>query len=465
MKNGGFFLFGLIALLLPWIAADEQVTPYPPLPGMTVNSDYRLECNGVDIPVYQHQAGSFAILRATGAVELTLERQSHPVSSAVLRPIERNTAPTVQAGKVSLRVTGPGIDALVLDADTAKPIFLFINPPETLPNQASVTHFFAPGKVYDLPEGQLVLKSGESVYIAGGAVVRGSIMARGKRGEPIKNIRISGQGLVDPIKKGQPLALMNVTNAEVEGLIFLNTHDWSVRLFEVSSVKLKGIHVLSAGKFSDGLDILGSKDVQVADSFFHSEDDCVTIKGEKFGFSGNVERITLDNVVVWKCLSGNGFEIGWELGVDYIKDITIRNSSVMFAGTKEKPFKRAAISMHNSGGAKVSHVLYDNITIEQASENLIHFWVGTSPFSKGNSKIGTIQEVTFRRVRYVDGAPLPSIFDSSAAPGNITKITFEGCSILGKPVKKLNDLNLELRKTATPAFISLTQEQGPAPAP
>ena len=433
------------------VASTAEVSSYPPLPGLPVVTQFQLRMQGQSVPVYEAPAGYFAVLRADGPVNLTLTRVGAPITQAVLRPLPRNAVPSVAAGMVSLRLAGPGAAAIELNGDQEKPIFFFVNPPEVAPAPTAVTHSFAPGKVYDLPNGKLQLKSGESVYIAGGAVVRGSIEAQGTRAAPIKGVRIFGQGLLMPTEKGQPLALLNTVDARVEGITVLNTRDWTFRIFESSRVQVSGVHIFSTGNYSDGLDIMGSSDVQVRDSFFHSHDDCIAIKGAKWKWGGNVERISMDNLVIWKAVSGNGIEIGYETDVDTIRDITVRNSAILHVGRKENPFRRAALSMHNCGHAVISNVLYEDITIEQASENLLHLWVGKSHFAEGKG-FGAIRDVTFRRVRYIDGTAVPSVIDSSEAPGRITGVRFKDCEILGRKLTSPEDLDLQILAAPVPSF-------------
>ena len=429
------------------------VTPYPRLPELTVASDYQLTQDGRDVPIYEVAAGRFALLRATGPITLNLSRiGGRPLSSATLRPTLATTPLRLKSGTVTFRLSGPGSAALELDGDQEKPLFLFVNPPETPPAPSAVTYFFGPGQVHVLPEGKLRLRDGESAYIAGGALVQGVIEAKGTRSTPVKNIRIYGQGVVDPGEPGQPLTLINVQNAQVEGLTLLNSKAWSVRLFDVSKVRLSGLRIFATGPFSDGLDIMGASDVTVRDCFIHSQDDCVAIKGTKYNFGGNVERVSLENLVIWKALSGNGIEIGYETGVDYIRDITVRNIAILHVGRREKTFRRAALSIHNSGHAEVSNVLYEDITIEQASENLIYLGIAKSAFAQ-RQKPGVIRNVTYRRVRYLNGPTVPSVFDGADAPANIHGITFTDCSYLGNPIKTPESFGLKFGKqTPSPTF-------------
>ena len=429
------------------------LTPYPPLQGIKVVTDYLLTDDGHPLPIYQVTAGRFAILRAGGRVQLSLQTKgAAPITAAVLRPLLRYTQPTVNPGTISFEISGPGVAALEINGDTERPIFLLVNPPETLPEPSSVTHYFGPGKLYTLPDGKISLKDGESVYIAGGAVVHGSIIAQGSRDKPLHGIRIAGQGLIDPGEAGQPLALMHVQNARIEGLTLLNTRAWTLRLFESAHLQLSGLRILAQGRYSDAIDILGSTDVEVRDSFLHSGDDCVAIKGAKYGFSGNVERVTLENLIVWKGELGNGIGIGYETETDAIRDITVRNVAIIHCDRKEKPYNRAALAIHNGGKAVVSRVLYEDITIEQARENLINLQVALSTRAEGSGKTGAIHDITFRRVRYIDGPAVPSVIDSKQAPGSITDIRFEDCEILGRKLTRPEVLDLKLIDAPAPSL-------------
>lgn len=453
-----------VAIAMASLAADAPTIPYPRLPGMPIVTDHRLTQADRDIPIYTHPAGCFSILRITAPVGLTMERPGKPIQAAVLRPSACVTAPRIEAGRVHFQVPGPGTYALELDGDQIHPFFLFVKPPEPVPDPGSVTYFFGPGQVHELPGGTLTLASGQSVHIAGGAVVKGSIQVGAPKDveghrqgltkpaqAATRDVRITGQGVLAPGDKGMPLAIFHGDGIHLEGLTVLNTQQWTVRLFNVARSTVSGLHVFSTGKYSDGIDLMGCTDVQVRDSFFRSEDDCVAIKGRKFDvIGGNVERITLDNLVIWHGSAGNGIEIGWELGVDHIKDITIRHCRIMHSDCKTTPFKRAALSIHNSGGAAVSGILYEDIDIEQAREGLVHLWVGNSSFSKGATRIGSIADVTFRRLRHLDGPAVPITIDSSQSAGSIRNVIFEDCRILGKRVAAIDDLGLKLLDAATP---------------
>ena len=73
--------------------------------------------------------------------------------------------------------------------------------------------YFAPG-IHQLPGDTLNVPSGKTVYVAGGAIVRGCIRAVNAR-----DVKILGRGEVHPEGRGAGISIINSRNIYVEGLI------------------------------------------------------------------------------------------------------------------------------------------------------------------------------------------------------------------------------------------------------
>ena len=73
--------------------------------------------------------------------------------------------------------------------------------------------YFGPG-LHRLPGDTLNVPSGTTVYVAGGAVVRGCI-----RAVNVRDVKIMGRGKVHPQGRGEGIYIMNSKNVRVEGLI------------------------------------------------------------------------------------------------------------------------------------------------------------------------------------------------------------------------------------------------------
>lgn len=130
--------------------------------------------------------------KATVEVEPTTVRPT----GVEIRPDLPGICAEVRDGRVRVQVTRPGQYYLIVKCDGAArqgfdhPLFLFANPPETeVPRRgAPGVRYFGPG-VHDIGF-QYRVKAGETVYIAGGAMVRGSIFYEGD------HVRIMGRGIL-----------------------------------------------------------------------------------------------------------------------------------------------------------------------------------------------------------------------------------------------------------------------------
>ena len=94
--------------------------------------------------------------------------------------------------------------------------------------------------------GRIDLKDNETLYLAGGAVVRGVIRARN-----VSGARILGPGILDAStrdKQTKMVELNNCTNIEINGVIVLGSYGWTIvprlseniRLRNVKSSQLAG---------------------------------------------------------------------------------------------------------------------------------------------------------------------------------------------------------------------------------
>lgn len=113
-----------------------------------------------------------------------------------IRPSLPGISASLSNGRVRVEVTRPGQYYLMVKCakdsrhDFEHPLFIFANPPETeVPRRgAPGVRYFGPG-VHDIGF-QYKVKAGETVYIAGGAMVRGSIFYEGD------GVRILGRGIL-----------------------------------------------------------------------------------------------------------------------------------------------------------------------------------------------------------------------------------------------------------------------------
>jgi hypothetical protein len=388
-------------LLLALVSAPAAVL-YPEPAGIAAAADFEVRVDGKPAFVYDSPVGPFVHFSMSAPVEVTITVRSGvryttaheyvmgrrrykpepialPLQTVDIRPKSARIVPFISGETVRFGVPRPLNLSIEFGGNLTRPLFLFAAPEERdapSPGVSSV-RYFAPGKVYDV--GRLQLMSGESVYIAGGAVVRGTILTDGA-----ENVRIHGRGVLDGSDEtkaaGAMIELRRSRNVRVEGIVILNNRNWTVIPRSSRNVTFDNIKMIAWNNNSDGIDIVGSKDVTIRSSFFRNNDDCIPIKAtppavESRGSSQyDVENVLVSECVLW-AQGGNAFEIGFELRTKSVRHVVLRNSDLIHVRGG------AAFSIHNGDWADVSDIEINDVRVEDAPDELIDIFIGLSIYS------------------------------------------------------------------------------------
>jgi len=335
-------LTGLLAASFP-VAA--QVVVYPAPEGETLSTQYQVQAGGQPVSVYtarvldppfagkEYDYGgpySFASFDVSGPVEVRI-RSEKPLASLVVRPANPGVKTRLADANTTI-ISLPGPCKLSIEPEGKKgPLLLFANSIEEHPPRASEARprlsYFGPG--IHRP-GRITLTNNQSLYLAGGAVVKGGIVAEGE------NIRIFGRGILDSSdwewRKGPTPHVVSIrgTNVEVSGITIRGASHWTIvprdsRNVTVRDVKICGSRVQN----DDGINPCNSQDVRITDCLIRSDDDCVAMKGlDLSGANNNVERITVENCILW-CDRARIFLLGHESRAAFMRDVTLRNLDII----------------------------------------------------------------------------------------------------------------------------------------
>ena len=377
--------------------AETQVYEYPP--ESPASPDYRARVNGQQAFVYHTAVADFLAVTCAGPCVVELEVTA-PVSAARVRPVQRGIPAEVNGQQISFRLPAPG--NVCVEVEQLLPLFVFINPPETdipHPDDPLVQYFHA-GKVYDA--GDITLHDGETLYIEGGAVVRGLVRARGA-----KNIRLRGRGILDgdfpPRARRRQVVLEECAGILVEDLILLHPTCWMLVLGASRDIIVRNLKEIGEVSSSDGIDIVGSHDVLIEGCFLRNNDDCVVVKA--LHYPGPLPDAFIDwrhdvyNVLVRDCVllndqCGNAMEIGHELRTGAVYDITFRDCDVLSVHGHN-----AVFGIHNADCAAVHDILFEDIRVEHCYDKLIEFRVLASRYSHEPGQ-GSIHHVTLRNIHW-----------------------------------------------------------------
>ncbi|MHC4699677.1 MAG: glycosyl hydrolase family 28 protein, partial [Planctomycetota bacterium] len=304
----------LVGLLLAATSGAKVVT-YPAPAEENLSNDWQVRAAGKSVDAYTARvldppfAGkqwdyggdyAFANFDMSGSVEVRITSK-RPLTNVVIRPRSFGIKPKLEDDH-TLTLTLDKPRKLSIEPDGKKaPLLLFANPLETdtaKPGDQDIV-YFGPG--LHKPE-KIVLQSNQTLYLAGGAVVKAEVLVRGD------NIRICGRGILDgsdwkwrtgPV--GNLIAIRNSTNVEITGITLRGSSHWSIVPKHCQHVTIRNVKLCNSRvQNDDGINPCNSQDVLITDCFIRSDDDCIALKGLDFGGrNSNVERITVEHCTLW----------------------------------------------------------------------------------------------------------------------------------------------------------------------
>lgn len=425
----------LVLAAVPCFAGPAGRAIIYPSPENTVPAaDFRVSVEGRNVFVYDTEVAAFASFALSGPVEVKITPQ-RDVRTVDIRPLSKGIRAEVRKNTVTLRLSEPCQLSVEINGDTARPLLLFANPPEPQepPKDAANIRYFEPGRVHEA--GAITVESGGTVFIPGGAIVHGTIEAKGAR-----DIRIAGHGILDGSRIARKMGFLDLrecAGVKLSGLTVVNSPGWTVHLRNCDNVEVENLKLIGWRANSDGLDINGSQHVRVRRSFLYDADDCVAVKA----IERPVKDVRVSDTVFWNIKAGNAMEIGFELRAALVSDVEFSDCDLIHVE------RGAAMSVHVGGAALVSDVVYRNIRVEDAGE-LIDLFVGLSIYSEDcppqwhRRNWGTpLQAVLLPERQEQPGTdnagqwvkPEPGERAGYAAKrGNIRNIRFENISATGK---------------------------------
>lgn len=235
-------------------------------------------------------------------------------------------------------------------------------------------------------------------------------------------------------------------DALIEGVTGIGNTRWNIVPGNCERVTIRRINLISWLICTDGIDVVGSRDVLIEDCFLRNNDDCVAIKA--FDPRPHQPHIQTDwgqdvrNVVVQRCVlynhgSGNVLEIGYETRTSRIHDIVFHDCDVIgshgFA---------AVFSIHLGDRARVENVRYENIRVEHFYNKLVDFRIMNSRYSRDAVR-GQVCGVTFRNIRArKDIYNCISLIGGYDVEHRIENVLFDDFMIGDQPVTNAEALHL-----------------------
>ncbi len=422
---------------------------------------------GRERPVSQTEMAAFLSAELSTPADFTVTARE-PVRDAVIRPLSKGVDTEIHGSSVRFTVSEPGQYSLEINGRHHN-IHLFLEPPENKrPDPASYTYYFGPG-VHEA--GTILLGSGDSLYIAAGAVVHGAV-----RATDAENLHIEGRGILDHsrMSRHDPLRweedgivnLVRCSNVTVEGIILRDSSWWTITSFNCEGLLFRNLKTIGMWRYnSDGFDFVNCRNIHVDGCFLRNFDDVIVFKGLRLsemeeGYRNHREllpyeqvspqNLLIENCVLW-CDWGGALEIGAETVADEFCNIVYRNCDIIHVAT-------GAMRIQSGDRAYIHNVLYEDIRVEyskydmpsvlQDSDDMkyeppegfcvtpvIYCWMYCGRWTK-NGIPGNVRDVIYRSISvFTDpGMPEPAIrLESINEKHKFDRITIDGFTLNGRP--------------------------------
>ncbi|MFH1024563.1 MAG: hypothetical protein V1809_14375 [Planctomycetota bacterium] len=409
---------GSASLRMPPLSAGEaKLLIYPPPEDLTGVEHlsrsrlYSVKINGKPSFVYHtdnyasaHRRGeesaSFVYFSFAGG-PVTVEVTSHvPVTSVKIRPGAFGITPVVKGDRITFTLAEPRKLSVEVN-DRKNPLFILADEPD-VPNPGA-THYFGPG-VHHIGL-EFKLKSRETVYIAGGAVVEGTFLID----DEATGVEIRGRGILCggewsfdefwrgiqaeegvPIPKksekwGRPSMIRcpmgrHPHGTVVEGICLVNSPGWVVPICGGDRRVCRNLKIVCWNGCTDGPWCHGDHGV-LENCFIFNNDDCLhlisgshwvvrdnviwggywgyPIVNRNFGFTGPQEDVLVENTYV---LGGRLETIKiaeWEpTGKIVKKDFTFRNLHV-------EDYSTDVFLLVATKNMSLRNIVFENVVIDK----------------------------------------------------------------------------------------------------
>ena len=399
-------------------------------------------------------------------VEVTIHGpQTHILPPFVtVRPLRHNIVPVIEGNTFRFEIDRPCQLSIEPLGMITAPLLLFASEPEALPppdaNKPGVL-YFGPG-VHVLGAKDKI-ESNTTIYIAGGAVVRGQLSAEGA-----SNITVRGRGILDaslsPLgneppneygHNGRHMRWFKCRNVTIDGIILHDSPSWGIELSHCDNVTVRNVKVITS-RGADGIDVCSSEHVRVQDSFFRTNDDSLNVKGLTdlaFGYpaganggyspAGNrkaARDIQFTNCVIWNDRA-HCMMVGPETRATVIEDVLFKDIDVIHA------FSVDVIGIFSSDAAPIRRIRYENIRVEDARVQTLIELHASPAYTTADAECGPVQDVTFRNIEVATPTRLCSAVYGDR--NEIKNVRLEHIRIYNKIARTLQDLPVFIRGRVT----------------
>ena len=437
-------------------ASTLQVYPYPPQLQYTHhNDDFTVQVRvpggkwqdlyewNVKVNHRRPQDASMVYFDFTGTVELRIEKNNGMFSKVSIAPRTGAPQPRIDGDKVYLTLDHAQNFAVFFDDDRLHNLHVFADAPIPVPKGTNVVRF-GPGLIRPPNGGDFfTVSSGQTIYLDGGAVLQGTFKVDGAH-----DVTILGHGLIlpPPGENGNQFEIARSRNVRIEGPIVVQADAGVGRVGMSKDVSIADVKGITAGKWTDGINVYSSERVHLDRLFMRTSDDCVTVYAHRWDYYGDARDVEVTNSTLWADVAHAMFVgiHGDSEHPDIIERLKFNNIDVVNVD-EDQPEYQGVMAITAGDRNIIRDVTFSNIRVDRIEEaKLFNLHVGFNP-KWNTSPGGGIERVTFRNISYTgDGMPSASVIFGYDSKRGVRNILIDNLMIAGRKATDTTTANLEV---------------------
>ncbi|KAL3486705.1 pectin lyase-like protein [Aspergillus germanicus] len=365
-----------------------------------------------------------------GSINITLTYSNGPINSAVVRPASLNIKPQVRGKTIKFSLDSPTNVVVQVNDDIWDVLHVITSAPEIdvpEPSDPDVI-YFAPGinnstTATNLTNGELIVPSGKTVYIAPGATVKSPLVFRNATSGEIR-----GRGVL----QGANVQVRSSSNIVIRDILFLNSN---VGTHMASDVTISNIASFSSGQWGDGIDLYCSNNVLIDNIFMRNSDDNIALYQARNGDYGDSSNLTIQNAQLWADYA-HPINIGTHGNTpnpETMDGVLIRNIDVLDHREKQQWYQGCfAINVGDSN--IIRNVRVDGMRVENFREGqIINLRVMNN--TKYNTSPGRgIENVYIKDLKYTGDRASTALILGLDAEHKVENVTFENLVVNGRVI-------------------------------
>jgi hypothetical protein len=457
----GFRALFFAVLALPVAAHAASLVQAAPVPQEMRSTAFTVTVNGQPVDV-AHAAASYEYVSfdVTGPVDvaITAVEPGFWDRGVDIQPWRLGLRPVRLGQTIRFKLAGPAKLSISRPGDFlnhARMLFLFAGTPPPPPPKGANVRIVSAG----IHRESLNPKSGETIYLAPGAYIFGSLNLW-----KVQDVKVLGRGTIVYEGSQDPnndegwmqkpdwhcIGALEARKVQIDGLTcIVRARTWSIQMKDSSNFAYNDLRVIGGNPGNanqDGMDWLGGGDTIVRNAFFRASDDVFAMQGNWDGYTDedllrpghDVQNILIENSVVSTSIS-NIVRSGWPRKSFNSRNFTLRDSDILHGGIGACGQTFGLLGFWGANGAKGDHSNYtfenlflDNwyslVQIEREEPALHGFtfrniWALDQPPLAASTITGKVAGVVFDNVKYgqlraATDADLPLVVSGGAEPAH-----------------------------------------------